>query len=97
MWSGSIGSIPSGWALCDGGGTPARPDLRDQFIVGAGSTYAIGATGGATTDLTTGPNATTTVDNNLDASTVAVGSDSHAHTADILPPYYALAFIIYEG
>jgi microcystin-dependent protein len=44
MWSGSIVSIPSGWALCDGSG--GRPDLRDRFIAGAGSTYSVGATGG---------------------------------------------------
>jgi microcystin-dependent protein len=44
MWSGSIASIPSGWALCDG--TSGTPDLRDRFIVGAGSSYAVGATGG---------------------------------------------------
>lgn len=45
MWSGSIGSIPSGWYLCNG--SNGTPDLRDRFIVGAGSTYAVGATGGA--------------------------------------------------
>lgn len=44
MWSGSIGSIPSGWLLCNGSG--GTPDLRDRFIVGAGSTYAVAATGG---------------------------------------------------
>ena len=33
MWSGSISSIPEGWALCDG--TNGTPDLRDRFIVGA--------------------------------------------------------------
>ena len=33
MWSGSIASIPIGWALCDG--TNGTPDLRDKFIVGA--------------------------------------------------------------
>lgn len=33
MWSGSISSIPKGWALCDG--TNGTPDLRDRFIVGA--------------------------------------------------------------
>ena len=47
MWSGSIGAIPSGWFLCDG--TNGTPDLRDRFIVGAGSTYAVNATGGAAT------------------------------------------------
>jgi microcystin-dependent protein len=45
MWSGSIASIPSGWVLCDG--TNSTPNLRDRFIVGAGSTYAVNATGGS--------------------------------------------------
>ncbi len=45
MWSGSIASIPSGWALCNG--TNGTPDLRDRFIVGAGSSYNVGATGGS--------------------------------------------------
>lgn len=45
MWSGSIGSIPAGWHLCDG--TNGTPDLRNRFIVGAGSEYSVGATGGA--------------------------------------------------
>jgi hypothetical protein len=45
MWSGSIASIPSGWFLCDG--TNSTPDLRNRFVVGAGSTYAVNATGGS--------------------------------------------------
>jgi microcystin-dependent protein len=45
MWSGSIANIPTGWRLCDG--TNGTPDLRNRFIVGAGSTYAVNATGGA--------------------------------------------------
>jgi len=44
MWSGSIATIPSGWALCDGAN--GTPDLRDRFVVGAGSSYSVGATGG---------------------------------------------------
>jgi microcystin-dependent protein len=47
MWSGSIAGIPSGWALCDG--TNGTPDLRDRFIVGAGSNYSVGVTGGEAT------------------------------------------------
>lgn len=47
LWSGSIASIPSGWNLCNG--SSSTPDLRDRFIVGAGTTYAVGNTGGATT------------------------------------------------
>jgi hypothetical protein len=45
LWSGSIGSIPSGWVLCNG--SNGTPDLRNRFIVGAGSTYAVDATGGS--------------------------------------------------
>ena len=45
LWSGSIASIPSGWNLCDG--TNGTPDLRNRFVVAAGDTYAVGATGGA--------------------------------------------------
>jgi hypothetical protein len=45
LWSGSIGSIPSGWVLCNGNN--GTPDLRNRFIVGAGSTYSVDATGGS--------------------------------------------------
>ena len=45
MWSGSIASIPSGWLLCNG--TSGTPDLRNRFVVGAGSTYAVANTGGS--------------------------------------------------
>jgi len=44
LWSGSLGSIPSGWVLCDGNNS--SPDLRDRFIVGAGNSYAVASTGG---------------------------------------------------
>ena len=45
LWSGSIGSIPAGYVLCNG--SNGTPDLRDRFVVGAGSTYAVDATGGS--------------------------------------------------
>jgi len=45
MWSGSIATIPSGWYLCNG--SNGTPDLRDRFVVGAGTTYAVAATGGS--------------------------------------------------
>jgi len=45
MWSGSVATIPSGWLLCDG--TNSTPDLRNRFIVGAGSTYSVAGTGGS--------------------------------------------------
>ncbi len=52
MWSGSSSNIPSGWLLCNG--SNGTPDLRDRFIVGAGSSYGVGNIGGeATHALTT--------------------------------------------
>lgn len=51
LWSGSIASIPSGWALCNG--LNGTPDLRDRFIIGAGNTYAVAATGGEATHTLT--------------------------------------------
>ncbi len=47
LWSGSTGSIPSGFVLCNG--SNSTPDLRDRFVVGAGNSYSVGNTGGATT------------------------------------------------
>ena len=45
MWSNYLGdAIPTGWQLCDG--TNSTPDLRNRFIVGSGSSYAVGNTGG---------------------------------------------------
>lgn len=77
MWSGSVASIPAGWALCNG--SNGTPDLRDRFVVGAGTTYTPGNTGGSATvalveaDL---PSHTHT------ASPITVSTDSgHTHTA----------------
>ena len=52
MWYGSTGTIPSGWSLCDGTTVNgyATPNLRDRFVIGAGNSYAVNATGGSTTD-----------------------------------------------
>jgi microcystin-dependent protein len=45
IWSGAANAIPSGWLLCNG--SSGTPDLRNRFVVGAGSTYAVDATGGS--------------------------------------------------
>lgn len=47
MWSGTLASIPAGWALCDGNN--GTPDLRDRFILGVAAGEAPGATGGSHT------------------------------------------------
>ena len=59
LWSGSTGSIPATWLLCDG--TNGTPDLRDRFIIGAGNTYAVNATGGSADAITVTHTHTATV------------------------------------
>jgi microcystin-dependent protein len=76
MWSGAVNAVPGGWALCNG--SNGTPDLRDRFVVGAGSTYAVGAIGGANTvTLTSGqmPSHTHTL-----SGTTGDQSASHTHT-----------------
>lgn len=76
LWSGAANAIPTGFVLCDG--TNSTPDLRDRFVVGAGSTYAVGATGGAASvTLTTSqiPAHTHTA-----TSTSTVTDPGHTHT-----------------
>lgn len=73
MWSGSIASVPSGWYLCDG--TNGTPDLRSKFIVGAGSTYAVNATGGSADAITVAHTHTAT-----STSTSTPNDPGHSHT-----------------
>ena len=45
LWSGALNAIPTGWSLCDG--SNGTPNLTDKFIMGAGSGYEVGDTGGS--------------------------------------------------
>ncbi len=47
MWSGAENAIPSGWVLCNG--SNSTPDLRNRFVVGAGTggSYSVGNNGGS--------------------------------------------------
>jgi microcystin-dependent protein len=77
LWSGSVATIPSGWALCNG--SSGTPDLRNRFVVGAGSTYSVGDTGGANTvtlDATMIPSHTHTVTTTGSTSS----ENAHSHT-----------------
>ncbi len=52
MWYGDTSSVPDGWAICNG--QNGTPDLRNRFVLGAGSSYGLGDTGGeASHTLTT--------------------------------------------
>ena len=70
LWSGSVASIPSGWLLCNG--SSGTPDLRNRFIVGAGSTYAVAATGGSADAI---------VVSHTHTATSTVTDPGHNHTA----------------
>jgi hypothetical protein len=74
MWYGSIASIPSGWFLCDGANS--TPDLRDRFIVGAGSTYGVAATGGSANATLVSHNHTASSSSSFSGS--ALGTHSHS-------------------
>jgi hypothetical protein len=53
IWSGTEASIATnapGWHLCDG--SSGTPDLRNKFVVGAGSNYARNESGGSNTCTT---------------------------------------------
>ena len=77
IWSGSTGSIPATWYLCDG--TNGTPDLRDRFIVGAGNSYAVNATGGTADAI---------VVTHTHTATSVVTDPGHTHTATNGPNYY---------
>lgn len=94
LWSGTIATIPSGWALCNG--SNGTPDLRDRFVIGAGSTYVVNATGGAanvtlsTVNLPShthsfsgsGTTDATNIDHTHSFSATSSGqSQTHTHTA----------------
>jgi microcystin-dependent protein len=85
MWGGSVATIPAGWALCNGQivNGVTTPDLRGQFIVGAGGTYNPAATGGVTgVALSTAnlPSHTHGIGGSAAGTTGSAGSHSHTAT-----------------
>jgi hypothetical protein len=83
IWSGSVGSIPSGFVICDG--TNSTPDLRNSFILGAGNSYTVGQTGGSTDAIVVSHTHTAT-------STSTVTDPGHNHT-----PANGYQFATYTG
>ena len=67
LWSGATDAVPAGWSLCDGTGN--TPDLRDKFVVGAGNSYDVNATGGSKDAIA--------VSHTHTGSTNATGNHSH--------------------
>lgn len=89
MWSGQTSAIPTGWALCDG--SSGTPDLRDKFIMGAGSSNEL-STGGT--------NSLTIASANLPSHThsfSATTSSAGAHTHSITDPGHDHYGLYYSG
>lgn len=81
VWSGLISNIPTSWSLCNG--TNGTPDLRDRFIIGAGSTYTVNAIGGNinhTHTITGTTGGTSLTINQMPSHSHAVNDPGHAHT-----------------
>lgn len=106
MWSGTLGGTGShhpmvggvantDWHICNGDtvGGVVTPDLRDRFIVGAGSTYAVAGTGGATTASHSHTHGTLHIESHthtLSASAVVSAPDITGTAGDTgSPKYYA--------
>lgn len=83
LWYGSSGTIPDGWALCNGAtvalsegvGTIVTPNLVDRVVVGAGTIAAQGATAGSATSTATSSAA------GAHSHTIAGGAHTHTATA----------------
>ncbi len=102
LWSGSIATIPAGWALCDG--SQGTPDLRDRFLLGAGGSFNPGNTGGDsihnhtftgdghTHDISAGFGLEPGIDA-ADITDVTAGSGTTDNQSS-LPSYFALAYIM---
>ena len=107
-WSGATNAIPTGFVLCDGNNN--TPDLRDRFIIGAGNSYAVDATGGSK-DAVLVEHFHTTLNfvarsNYAEPRNFGVGTDGNCNstgntdtkgesgTDKNLPPYHALCFIM---
>lgn len=105
LWYGAVVDIPSGWALCDGNNN--TPNLLDKFVFGAGWHYDPGDTGGSTShqhpftgdghahDLASG-NKVLNSDpaGDFDHYTSTVPASGDTDTANHMPPYVALCFIM---
>ena len=87
VWSGSEGSIPSGWYLCNG--SNGTPDLRNRFIVGAGSgsSYSVGNTGGSNTvTLSTSQIPAHSHTTNNHSHNASVSDPGHGHSVSVSDP-----------
>lgn len=88
--------------MCDG--SNGTPDLRDKFVIGAGSSFVVGDTGGSATHThpifgfghvhTVGSGAAISSAAGLSSITDVAGVTGTTDPASMAPPWYSLAYIM---
>lgn len=105
LWSTTFGSVPYNWMIANG--ERGSPDLRNEFIPGAGDTYAPGSSGGSVnhTHTFTGDGHLHLLPGGTDIQSgpwfgqwsrdgTATGTTDPANS---LPPYKSLFWIFHKG
>lgn len=82
LWYSSIATIPTGFVLCNGAN--GTPDLRDRFVIGTGSSYPQGGSGGANT-ITVSSSAITIAGHGI--TDLEMPYHSHTGIQDYFPRY----------
>ena len=78
IWSGASNAIPSGWVLCNG--SNSTPDLRNRFVIGAGSSYSVGGTGGSKDAVVVTHTHGLNHNHNFSANTNNTGAHAHNYS-----------------
>ena len=85
-------SAPSGWAICNG--SNGTPNLTDKFIIGAGSSYNGGSTGGYTDSIVVSHNHGTNTMSTHNGHSHGDGNLSTSNTGD---HYHAVNSLSFNG
>lgn len=102
LWFGSIGSIPTGYVICDGNND--TPDLRNEFVIGSGDIYPVNDSGGSVlhnhTFTTDGHPHLINAGSEMGAGpfrrdrTLTTFVNGTTDNTDILSPYHSLVYIM---
>jgi microcystin-dependent protein len=78
IWQKPLEELPDGWKICNG--QNGTPDLRNQFVLGAGNTRNIGDVGGSDTVVLQSPE----IPQHTHSSTLNVNlAGSHSHNVSV--------------